>query len=187
MILIIDNYDSFTFNIMQYIGTLGKKSSVVRNDQITIDEIPSNTSHIIISPGPCTPSQAGISVDIVKSYSNKIPILGICLGHQSIGQAFGSEIIKADNLMHGKTALIKHTGSPIFNNIPENFSATRYHSLIINEKKLSSELVTTARSEEDNYIMAVSHKEYPTHGIQFHPESIATEYGIDILRNFIIL
>lgn len=187
MILIIDNYDSFTFNIVQYIGSLGVQSSVVRNDQISTDQIPSNTSHIIISPGPCTPSQAGISVDVVKSFSKKLPILGICLGHQSIGQAFGSEIIKADHLMHGKTAIITHSGCPIFKDIPEKFSATRYHSLIINEKELSPELSITARSANDNYIMAVSHKEYPTFGIQFHPESIATEYGIDILRNFIIL
>ena len=187
MILIIDNYDSFTFNIVQYIGILGKKSSVVRNDQISIDEVPSNTSHIIISPGPCTPREAGVSVDIVKSFSKKIPILGICLGHQSIGQAFGSEIIKADNLMHGKTSIVTHSGSPIFNDIPKKFSATRYHSLIINEKKLSPVLSITARSKDDNYIMAVSHREYPTYGIQFHPESIATEHGIDILRNFIIL
>ena len=185
MILIIDNYDSFTYNIVQYVGSLGFQMEVHRNDKIAIDEINSSISHIIVSPGPCTPDDAGISVEIIQNYHDKIPILGICLGHQAIGQAFGSKIIKAKNLMHGKTDLIEHTQSPIFKKIDTEFMATRYHSLIIEEESLVNDLQIDARSKNDNYIMSVSHKTSPTYGIQFHPESIETPYGIQILENFL--
>ncbi len=185
MILIIDNYDSFTYNIVQYVGSLGFQMEVHRNDKIAIDEINSSISHIIVSPGPCTPDDAGISVEIIQNYHDKIPILGICLGHQAIGQAFGSKIIKAKNLMHGKTDLIEHTDSPIFKKIDTEFMATRYHSLIIEEESLASDLQIDARSKNDNYIMSVSHKTSPTYGIQFHPESIETPNGIQILENFL--
>jgi len=185
MILIIDNYDSFTYNIVQYIGSLGFQMEVHRNDKIVIDEINSSISHIIVSPGPCTPDDAGISVEIIQNYHDKIPILGICLGHQAIGQAFGSKIIKAKNLMHGKTDLIEHKQSPIFKKIDTEFIATRYHSLIIEEESLASDLQIDARSKNDHYIMSVSHKTSPTYGIQFHPESIETPTGIQILENFL--
>ena len=185
MILIIDNYDSFTYNIVQYVGSLGFQMEVHRNDKIAIDEINSSISHIIVSPGPCTPDDAGISVEIIQNYHDKIPILGICLGHQAIGQAFGSKIIKAKNLMHGKIDLIEHTQSPIFKEIDTEFMATRYHSLIIDEESLVSDLQIDARSKNDNYIMSVSHKTSPTYGIQFHPESIETLHGIQILENFL--
>lgn len=185
MILIIDNYDSFTYNIVQYVGSLGFQMEVHRNDKIAIDEINSSISHIIVSPGPCTPDDAGISVEIIQNYHDKIPILGICLGHQAIGQAFGSKIIKAKNLMHGKIDLIEHTQSPIFKEIDAEFMATRYHSLILDEESLVSDLQIDARSKNDNYIMSVSHKTSPTYGIQFHPESIETPHGIQILENFL--
>lgn len=185
MILIIDNYDSFTYNIVQYVGSLGFQMEVHRNDKIAIDEINSSISHIIVSPGPCTPDDAGISVEIIQNYHDKIPILGICLGHQAIGQAFGSKIIKAKNLMHGKIDLIEHTQSSIFKEIDTEFMATRYHSLIIDEESLVSDLQIDARSKNDNYIMSVSHKTSPTYGIQFHPESIETLHGIQILENFL--
>jgi len=185
MILIIDNYDSFTYNIVQYVGSLGFQMEVHRNDKIAIGEINSSFSHIIISPGPCTPDDAGISVEIIQNYHDKIPILGICLGHQAIGQAFGSKITKAKNLMHGKTDLIEHTHSPIFKKIDPEFMATRYHSLIIEEESLVSDLKIDARSKNDNYIMSVSHKTSPTYGIQFHPESIETPNGIQIFENFL--
>ncbi|MDG2186682.1 MAG: aminodeoxychorismate/anthranilate synthase component II [Hyphomicrobiales bacterium] len=187
MILIIDNYDSFTYNIVQYIGDLGFETNTIRNDSIAVDEVHKSTSHIIISPGPCTPDKAGISVELVKKYYDKIPILGICLGHQSIAQAFGSKIVKAAMPMHGKVDVIKHTGSSIYNNVPEKFEATRYHSLIINEKSLSKDLIITSRSLTDNYIMSINHKETPTFGVQFHPESIASEYGYQIMKNFLSL
>jgi len=185
MILIIDNYDSFTYNIVQYVGSLGFQMEVYRNDKIDIEEIKSSISHIIISPGPCTPDEAGVSVEIIQNYHDKIPILGICLGHQAIGQAFGSKITKAKNLMHGKTDLIEHTHSPIFKKINPEFMATRYHSLIIEEESLVSDLKIDARSKNDNYIMSVSHKTSPTYGIQFHPESIETPNGIQIFENFL--
>ena len=185
MILIIDNYDSFTYNIVQYVGSLGFQMEVHRNDKIAIDEINSSISHIIVSPGPCTPDDAGISVEIIQNYHDKIPILGICLGHQAIGQAFGSKIVKAKILMHGKTDLIEHRGSPIFKKIDTEFMATRYHSLIIEEESLASDLQIDARSKNDHYIMSVSHKTSPTYGIQFHPESIETPNGIQILENFL--
>ena len=187
MILIIDNYDSFTYNIVQYVGELGFQTNVVRNDMITVDEVDQSISHIIISPGPCTPDKAGISIELIKKYYDKKPILGICLGHQSIAQAFGSEIIQASYPMHGKLDKIRHTKSSIFNNIPEKFEATRYHSLIINENTLSEDLVITSRSLTDNYIMSIHHAKTPTFGVQFHPESIASEYGYEILNNFLNL
>ncbi len=185
MVLVIDNYDSFTYNLVQYLGELKVEVLVVRNDKITVDEI--RTLHpeaIVISPGPCTPKEAGISVDVIKSLYSEIPILGVCLGHQSIGEAFGGHVVKAPIVVHGKTSMINHTGKGIFRQIPNPFKATRYHSLVIDPDNVPDELEVTAKTD-DNVIMAVQHKEYPVFGVQFHPESIATQYGKLLLENFI--
>ncbi len=185
MILIIDNYDSFTYNLVQYIGELHDTVKVVRNDKITIQEvIDLKPSHVILSPGPCTPSEAGICVDLIRSIPETIPLLGVCLGHQSIGQAFGATIIRAPQIMHGKTSEIKHTESTLFKNAPSPLTATRYHSLIIDENTLPNCLIVTARSN-DGVIMGVEHKNRPIYGIQFHPESIMTPDGKLLLKNFI--
>ena len=188
MILMIDNYDSFTYNIVQYLGELGSEPTVYRNDKITIEEINQlNPQKIIISPGPCTPNEAGISIDLVKQFYKTTPILGVCLGHQSIGQAFGGEIIKAKKIMHGKVSMIEHNESNIFNGIENPFQATRYHSLVISKNSLPKMLEITANTSkhEDDEIMGVKHREYPVFGIQFHPESILTNVGKDILGNFL--
>ena len=190
MILMIDNYDSFTYNIVQYLGELGSEISIYRNDKITISEIEKiNPEKIIISPGPCTPNEAGISVDVIKQFYKSIPILGVCLGHQSIGQAFGGEVVKAKKIMHGKVSMIEHDELNIFNGIENPFQATRYHSLVISKNSLPKMLEITASTNinEDNEIMAVRHREYPVFGIQFHPESILTNVGKDILANFLKL
>jgi len=187
MILMIDNYDSFTYNLVQYLGELGAEVIVFRNDKITIPEIERlNPEKIVISPGPCTPKEAGISVEVIKHFAGKIPILGVCLGHQSIGVAFGGRIVRAKNLMHGKTSLIFHDGKTIFEGIPNPFEATRYHSLVIEKESLPEELVISAWTE-DGEIMGVRHKRYIIEGVQFHPESILTRHGHDILRNFLRL
>jgi len=187
MILMIDNYDSFTYNLVQYLGELGAEVIVFRNDKITIPEIERlNPEKIVISPGPCTPKEAGISVEVIKHFAGKIPIFGVCLGHQSIGVAFGGRIVRAKNLMHGKTSLIFHDGKTIFEGIPNPFEATRYHSLVIEKESLPEELVITAWTE-DGEIMGVRHKRYIIEGVQFHPESILTRHGHDILRNFLRL
>ena len=188
-ILMIDNYDSFTYNIVQYLYELGADVEVVRNDKITIDEIKSkeNIDAIVISPGPCSPNEAGISVDVIKEFKGVYPILGVCLGHQSIGAAFGAKIIKAKCLMHGKTSMIYHNKKGLFKGIPSPFEAVRYHSLVIDRNSLPDDIEVTAWTKEDYEIMGIQHKKYPIWGIQFHPESILTSYGKDILNNFLKL
>ena len=188
-ILMIDNYDSFTYNIVQYLYELGADVEVVRNDKITIDEIKNkeNIDAIVISPGPCSPNEAGISVDVVKQFKGIYPILGVCLGHQSIGAAFGAKIIKAKCLMHGKTSMIYHNEKGLFKGIPNPFEAVRYHSLVIDKNTLPEDIEITAWTEEDNEVMGIQHKKYPIWGIQFHPESILTSYGKELLNNFIKL
>lgn len=187
MLLMIDNYDSFTYNLVQYLGELGADIRVFRNDKITIPEIKKlNPARIVISPGPCTPKEAGISVKVIKHFTGKIPILGVCLGHQSIGTAFGGDIINAPRLMHGKTSMIHHDGKTIFKNLPNPFEATRYHSLIIKRQTLPDCLEITAWTDRDE-IMGVRHKEFIVEGVQFHPESILTKIGKDLLRNFLKL
>jgi len=185
MILVIDNYDSFTYNIVQYLGELGAKIEVFRNDEISVAEIlEKKPDHILISPGPCSPKEAGISVDVIQQLAGKIPILGVCLGHQSIGVAFGGEIVRAQHLMHGKTSTISHDGLGIFKGLPNPFKATRYHSLVIKKETLPLELIITAESE-DGEIMGVRHQTLPVEGVQFHPESILTESGKALLGNFL--
>ena len=188
-ILMIDNYDSFTYNIVQYLYELGADVEVVRNDKITIDEIKSkeNIDAIVISPGPCSPNEAGISVDVIKEFKGVYPILGVCLGHQSIGAAFGAKIVKAKCLMHGKTSMIYHNKKGLFKGIPSPFEAVRYHSLVIDRNSLPEDIEITAWTKEDDEIMGIQHKKYPIWGIQFHPESILTSYGKDILNNFLNL
>lgn len=185
MLLMIDNYDSFTYNLVQYLGELGEDVRVYRNDKITIEEIEQmHPDRIVISPGPCTPKEAGVSVDVIKRFMGKTPILGVCLGHQSIGYALGGDIIRADRLMHGKTSPIFHDGKTLFKGIENPFDATRYHSLLIKKDTLPKELEISAWTKEGE-IMAVRHKEFLMEGIQFHPESILTKSGKDILRNFL--
>jgi anthranilate synthase/aminodeoxychorismate synthase-like glutamine amidotransferase len=185
MILVIDNYDSFTYNIVQYLGELGAKIEVFRNDEISVAEIlEKKPDHILISPGPCSPKEAGISVDVIQQLAGKIPILGVCLGHQSIGVAFGGEIVRAQHLMHGKTSTISHDGLGVFKGLPNPFKATRYHSLVIKKETLPLELIITAESE-DGEIMGVRHQTLPVEGVQFHPESILTESGKALLGNFL--
>lgn len=185
MLLMIDNYDSFTYNLVQYLGELGQEIRVFRNDQISIEEIEAmRPERIVISPGPCTPKEAGISVDLIKRFSGKIPILGVCLGHQAIGEAFGGEVVRAGRLMHGKTSMIHHDGKTIFQHLPNPFEATRYHSLIVKKEALPSCLEISAETKEGE-IMGLRHKEFPVEGVQFHPESILTKEGKDLLKNFL--
>ena len=185
MILMIDNYDSFTYNIVQYMGELGADIQVKRNDQISIEEIESlNPKKIVISPGPCTPDKAGISIEAIRNFAGKIPLLGVCLGHQSVGAAFGGEVVKAGKLMHGKTSEVRHDGKTLFKGLPNPFTATRYHSLVLNRKTLPDCFEITAESD-DNEIMGIRHKELSVEGVQFHPESILTTHGKDLLKNFI--
>ena len=185
MLLVIDNYDSFTYNLVQYLGELGQDVRVVRNDGIAAADVAGLApTHIVVSPGPCTPNEAGISLDVIKMYAGKIPILGVCLGHQSIGQAFGGKIVRAARVMHGKTSQIHHDGRGVFSGLPNPFEATRYHSLLIEKATVPDALDVTARTDEDE-IMAVRHKTLPVEGVQFHPESFLTTAGKDLLRNFI--
>lgn len=187
MLLMIDNYDSFTYNLVQYLGELGEDIKVFRNNKITISEIEKlNPERIVISPGPCTPKEAGISIGVIKHFAGKIPILGVCLGHQAIGAAFGGDIIRAPRLMHGKTSMIYHDGKTIFEGLPNPFEATRYHSLIIKKETLPSCLEITAWTDMDE-IMGIRHKDYIIEGVQFHPESILTKVGKDLLYNFLKL
>ena len=187
MVLMIDNYDSFTYNLVQYLRELGAEVKVVRNDKITIDEIEAMAPQLlVISPGPCTPNEAGISVSAIKHFAGKIPIFGVCLGHQSIGQAFGGNIIRAKELMHGKVSMINHSGVGIFNDLPVPFEATRYHSLVIERESIPSDLEITAWTD-DGEIMGCQHKELPIWGVQFHPESILTGHGKELLKNFLKL
>jgi anthranilate synthase/aminodeoxychorismate synthase-like glutamine amidotransferase len=185
MILVIDNYDSFTYNLVQYLAEMGREVRVVRNDEIAAAEIAALApSHIVISPGPCTPNEAGISLQVIKDYAGKIPILGVCLGHQAIGQAFGGKVVRAARVMHGKTSPISHDGKGLFTGLPNPFEATRYHSLLIERASVPDCLDVTAKTAE-NEIMAVRHKTLPVEGVQFHPESFLTTSGKDLLRNFI--
>ena len=187
MLLMLDNYDSFTYNLVQYLGELGQDLKVYRNDKITIAEIVAlKPERIVISPGPCTPKEAGISIDVIKHFSGKVPILGVCLGHQSMGEAFGGDVIRAPYLMHGKTSLIHHDGRTIFAGLPNPFEATRYHSLIIRKETLPPVLEISAWTD-DGIIMGVRHKKFKVEGVQFHPESILTGAGKDLLKNFLKL
>jgi len=190
MIVMIDNYDSFTYNIVQYIGELGANVKIFRNDEITIAEIKKlKPEKIIISPGPCTPNEAGISIEVINNFGGSIPILGICLGHQSIGQAFGGKIISAKKIMHGKTSNIIHNNNKIFKGITNPFEATRYHSLVIEKETIPKclEVIAWTDNIEDDEVMGVKHSEFPIYGLQFHPESILTKLGQNILKNFLDL
>ncbi|MEW6574058.1 MAG: aminodeoxychorismate/anthranilate synthase component II [Bacillota bacterium] len=187
MVLMIDNYDSFTYNLVQYLAEIGSEVVVFRNDAITIKEIAAlNPSHIVLSPGPCTPNEAGVCLDVIREFTGRIPILGVCLGHQAIGQAFGGRVVRAARLMHGKTSAIYHDGRTVFQGIPSPFTATRYHSLVVAPEGLPEVLEVTARTAEGE-IMGLRHRDYLVEGVQFHPESILTEYGKELLRNFLSL
>ena len=185
MLLMIDNYDSFTYNLVQYLGELGEDVVVRRNDEVSLEEIGAmKPERIVVSPGPCTPNEAGISVPLIEEFAGRFPVLGVCLGHQSIGQAFGGRIVHAQKVMHGKVSTISHTGEGVFKGLPNPFQATRYHSLVIDRDTLPDCLEVTAWTE-DGEIMGVKHKTLPIEGVQFHPESILTEHGHDLLRNFL--
>jgi anthranilate synthase/aminodeoxychorismate synthase-like glutamine amidotransferase len=187
MILLIDNYDSFTFNLVHYLGEVGGTCEVVRNDKLTVPEaLARNPEAIVLSPGPCTPNEAGICLDLIAAAAGKIPILGVCLGHQAIGQAFGGHVVRASVPMHGKLSAISHNGTGILEGVPSPFSATRYHSLIVARDTLPDTLIPTAWTE-DGLIMAMHHRDLPIHGVQFHPESIASEHGHRILANFLAI
>jgi anthranilate synthase/aminodeoxychorismate synthase-like glutamine amidotransferase len=187
VILLLDNYDSFTYNLAQYLGELGCQVEVHRNDRISVEQIAQRKpERIVISPGPCTPQEAGISVELVQKLAGKIPILGVCLGHQAIGAAFGGKIVRAPKLFHGKTSEIQHQGTGIFRELPNPFTATRYHSLIVERKSLPRELAITAETS-NGIIMGLQHREYPVEGVQFHPESVLTESGKQLLKNFLSL
>lgn len=185
MILVIDNYDSFTFNLVQYLGELGAEMRVFRNDKITVEEaVALNPEKVLVSPGPCTPKEAGVSCDIIREFGPRLPLLGVCLGHQSIGEVYGGNVVRADRLMHGKTSPILHEGKSVFKGLPSPFDATRYHSLIIERDSLPDCLEITAWTAEGE-IMGVQHKDHPVHGVQFHPESILTHEGKKLLQNFL--
>jgi len=187
MILLIDNYDSFTYNLAQILGQLGQQLLVRRNDQISLDEIAAlRPERIVISPGPCTPREAGISVDLIRRFAGKLPILGVCLGHQAIGEAFGGRVVRAPRLMHGKTSEIRHDGKTVFRGLPQPFTATRYHSLMVERRSLPRCLSISAMSD-DGVIMGFRHREYPVEGVQFHPESVLTTSGAALLENFLHL
>ena len=187
MILVIDNYDSFTYNLVQYLGELGAQMRVFRNDEITVAEaIAFNPEKVLVSPGPCTPAEAGVSCDIIREFGPRLPVFGVCLGHQSIGEVYGGKVVRADRLMHGKTSPMIHEGESIFKGLPNPFNATRYHSLIVERESLPDCLKITAWTTEGE-IMGVQHKEHPVHGVQFHPESILTVEGKNLLQNFLDL
>jgi anthranilate synthase component 2 len=190
MLLMIDNYDSFTYNLVQYFGELGAEVRVERNDAITVEQIEALApSHIVISPGPCTPNEAGVSLRVFEQLTGKFPILGVCLGHQSLGQAFGGKVVRAKRIMHGKTSMIRHRGVGVFAGVPEPFEATRYHSLVVERDSLPAALEVTAWTEDEaggfDEIMGLRHRETGVEGVQFHPESILTRHGHDLLRNFL--
>lgn len=190
MLIMIDNYDSFTYNIVQYLGELGAQVEVYRNDEISVAEIKNKKpEHIVLSPGPCTPDKAGITLDVIKTFAGQVPLLGICLGHQGIGQAFGGKIVRAKEIMHGKTSMIHHKSESVFAGLPSPFTATRYHSLVIEKESIPECLQITAWTENDkgelDEIMGVRHKTLEVHGVQFHPESILTEHGHALLKNFL--
>jgi anthranilate synthase/aminodeoxychorismate synthase-like glutamine amidotransferase len=189
MLLVLDNYDSFTYNLVQYLGELGESPVVKRNDEITVEDIGTmGVTRMVISPGPCTPSDAGITVAAIRRWGKTIPTLGVCLGHQAIGEAYGGKVVRARTLMHGKTSRITHDGKGLFQNIPNPLEVMRYHSLVVETDSLPAELEVLARSKDDSTeIHALRHREHPVWGVQFHPESILTENGKDILRNFLTL
>jgi len=187
MILVIDNYDSFTYNLVQYLGELGAEVQVIRNDKLTIEDIEQLApDQLLISPGPCTPNEAGISVDAIKFYAGKLPLFGVCLGHQSLAYAFGGQIVRAERLMHGKTSMIHHDGKTIFKGLPNPFEATRYHSLIVKRETLPTDFEISAETVEGE-IMGLRHRPTGAEGVQFHPESILTGVGMDLLKNFLAL
>jgi anthranilate synthase/aminodeoxychorismate synthase-like glutamine amidotransferase len=187
MLFMLDNYDSFTYNLVQYLGELGEVIKVHRNDQITVDEIEAmRPERIVISPGPCSPNEAGVSNEVIRRFAGRVPVLGVCLGHQCIGHVFGGDVVRAPRLMHGKTSMIHHDGKTIFAGLPNPFEATRYHSLIIKRETLPDCLEITAETDQGE-IMGVRHKQHVVEGVQFHPESILTECGKDLLRNFLSL
>ena len=190
MLLMIDNYDSFTFNLVQYFGELGEEVTVIRNDAKTVAEIAAlRPDRIVISPGPCTPNEAGVSLQVLREMSGTVPILGVCLGHQAIGQAFGGEVVRAKTIMHGKTSPIRHRGQGVFAGVPDGFEATRYHSLVVRRESLPEALEITAWTADadggNDEIMGLRHRSLPVEGVQFHPESILTQHGHDLLRNFL--
>ena len=191
MLLVLDNYDSFTYNLVQYAGELGADPVVYRNDALSVEEAMAlEPAAIVISPGPCTPREAGISVPLVRAAAGRVPLLGVCLGHQSIGEAFGGQVVRADRLMHGKTTMVAHTGHPLFRGVPERFEAMRYHSLVVAPDGLPAELEVTAWSSDrapGTEIMALCHRSLPVYGVQFHPESVATREGKRLLENFLAL
>jgi anthranilate synthase/aminodeoxychorismate synthase-like glutamine amidotransferase len=189
MVFVLDNYDSFTYNLVQYIGELGCGVEVRRNDEITVAEIAGmKPDHIVVSPGPCTPNEAGISIEVIRHFAGKIPLLGVCLGHQAIGAAFGGKIVRAPNLMHGKTSSVEHDGKTIFRGIPSPMTATRYHSLIVQDKGLPKELEISATCRDRDgarVIMGLRHRNFAVEGVQFHPESVLTDQGKQLVRNFL--
>ena len=185
MILVIDNYDSFTYNLVQYLGELGAEMKIFRNDKISIKEaVALKPEKVLVSPGPCTPKESGISCDIIREFGLRVPLLGVCLGHQSIGEVYGGNVVRAERLMHGKTSPMLHHGESVFKGLPSPFDATRYHSLILERESLPSCLKITAETAEGE-IMGVQHTEHPVHGVQFHPESILTQHGKQLLKNFL--
>ena len=191
MVFVLDNYDSFTYNLVQYLGEMGEAVEVRRNDQVTTAEIEQlNPSHIVVSPGPCTPQEAGISIELVRYFAGKKPVLGVCLGHQAIGAAFGGNVVRAPHVMHGKISQVQHDGRTVFRDAPQPLTATRYHSLIVAEKGLPKELEISAETRESDgtrVIMGLRHRRYPLEGVQFHPESVLTESGRLLLKNFLSL
>jgi anthranilate synthase/aminodeoxychorismate synthase-like glutamine amidotransferase len=191
MVFVLDNYDSFTYNLVQYIGELGTEVVVRRNDQTTVADIEAmHPDRIVVSPGPCTPQEAGISIDVIRHFAGKVPLLGVCLGYQAIGAAFGGKVVRAPNLMHGKTSSVEHDGKSIFRDIPSPMTATRYHSLIVEEKSLPAELEISATCKDRDgtrVIMGLRHRKFPVEGVQFHPESVLTDQGKQLIRNFLEL
>ena len=191
MVFVLDNYDSFTYNLVQYLGEMGQEVVVRRNDHTSVEQIEElKPSHILVSPGPCTPQDAGISIELIRHFAGKVPVLGVCLGHQAIGAAFGGRVVRAANLMHGKTSQIEHDGRTLFRGVPSPMEATRYHSLIVSQDRLPPELEVSAETRDRDgtrVIMGLRHKRYPVEGVQFHPESVLTAHGRDLLRNFLEL
>jgi anthranilate synthase/aminodeoxychorismate synthase-like glutamine amidotransferase len=191
MVFVLDNYDSFTYNLVQYLGELGAKIEVRRNDQVTVDEVEAmGPERILVSPGPCTPGEAGISVELIRHFAGKCPVLGVCLGHQAIGEAFGGKVVRARTLMHGKTSEVEHDGKTIFRGVRSPMTATRYHSLIVEETELPKELEVSARAKDgdgNSVIMGLRHKKFPVEGVQFHPESVLTRDGKKLIENFLAL
>ncbi|HYL14742.1 MAG TPA: aminodeoxychorismate/anthranilate synthase component II [Terriglobales bacterium] len=191
MVFVLDNYDSFTYNLVQYLGELGAEVEVRRNDQVTVDEVEAmRPERIVISPGPCTPQEAGISIELIRRVAGKVPLLGVCLGHQALGAAFGGKVVRAHNLMHGKTSQVEHDGKTIFRGLPSPMTATRYHSLIVAEEGLPPDLEISARTKErdgNSVIMGLRHRRFPVEGVQFHPESVLTDEGKRLIKNFLAL